>query len=475
MQRPIRAAVIVLIIGLAAALVPSPTALAVTPIEVLLNGNPIKFDVPPLIEAGRTLVPFRAIGEALGVQVHWDETNRRVIAEKGTSVIYLPIGNETACVNGQPTMLDVPAIINQGRTLVPLRFFSQAFGAQVHWDDNSRTVTIDSGGANDTKLRTAYILGYYYSHSYQDYKANHRSLSGVAAKWYTLDENCRLTWQDSRRAIAAPDGYEEVLEIAQASAGEVYALIFEDDTDKLHRLLTDPVQRELLSQDIVDLVTEEGFTGVNIDFEMITEADGPDFTIFIQELAQLIQGQGKKLALSLPARTDYGWYRGYDYAALGQAANQVAIMAYDYAPGQAGPQTSICWVRDVVDYTLKYISADKVLLGLGIYGRDWSASGRKTVLWCPSELGSLVHDLNDLISRYKPELKWDYKSMLPYFTYTDEQGHAHTVWYESIDSLKPKLELVREKGLAGVAVWRLGYTSPEFYQLLQAYFVRQQF
>ncbi len=65
--------------------------------------------------------------------------------------------------------------------------------------------------------------------------------------------------------------------------------------------------------------------------------------------------------------------------------------------------------------------------------------------------------------------------MLPYFTYTDEKGSAHTVWYESIDSLKPKLDLVREKGLGGVAVWRLGYTTPEFYQLLQSYFAPQKF
>ncbi len=122
-------------------------------------------------------------------------------------------------------------------------------------------------------------------------------------------------------------------------------------------------------------------------------------------------------------------------------------MAYDYSPGQAGPQTSIRWVRDVVDYTLERIPAHKVLLGLGIYGRDWSDAGRRTVLWIPSELGSLVSDLNQLKARYNPEIKWDNEAMLPYFTYTDEKGSAHTVWYESIDSLKPKLDLVREKGL----------------------------
>ncbi|NMA54395.1 MAG: copper amine oxidase [Firmicutes bacterium] len=446
-----------------------PSASATAPIKVLLNGLPVDFDVPPIIVNGRTLVPFRAIGEALGVVVHWDEAQRKVIAEQNKLLIELPLEAHTATVNGQTVRLDVPATIRQGRTLVPLRFFSQAFGADVHWDDQSRTVTISTGP------KTAYILGYYYSHSYADYKTNCQRLSGIAAKWYTLDDKGRISWQDSRRAIAAPDGYEEVLRLANLAGNEAYALIFENNSDKLHHILSDPAARRQLSRDIVDLVTAEGFTGANIDFELLREADGPNFTIFIQELAQLIHARGKKLALSLPARTNYGWHRGYDYAALGKAADQVAIMAYDYSPGQAGPQTPIYWVRDVVDYTLERIPAQKVLLGLGIYGRDWSAAGQKTVLWGPNELGNLVLDLTELLADYHPELKWDDKAMLPYFTYTDDQGQLHTVWYESIDSLKPKLDLVREKGLAGIAIWRLGYTTPEFYQLLQSCFTPQKF
>ncbi len=57
-----------------------------------------------------------------------------------------------------------------------------------------------------------------------------------------------------------------------------------------------------------------------------------------------------------------------------------------------------------MDYTLERIPAHKVLLGLGIYGRDWSDAGRRTVLWIPSELGSLVSDLNQLKARYNPEI-----------------------------------------------------------------------
>ncbi|MGI6129034.1 MAG: stalk domain-containing protein [bacterium] len=454
---------------LAVGLLVGPAIHAAAPVTVRLNGVPISFDVSPVIENGRTLVPFRAIGEALGVQVHWDNANRRVIAEKGNLLIELPVNQTTANVSGQNVTLDVPATIRQGRTLVPLRFFSQAFGAAVHWNDSSRTVTINTGP------QTAYILGYYYSYSYQDFLQNYHALSGVATKWYTLDDNSRLTWQANRRGIFAPEGYEEVLQKASSAGAESYALVFEDNSDKLHQLLSNPAQQKLLCQDIINLLNKEGFSGVNIDFEMVREADGPALTAFINNLAQLVHAQGKKLALSVPARTTNGWNRAYDYAALGQVADQIAIMAYDRSPGQASPQTPIYWIREVVDYAVQRIPAHKVLLGLGTYGYDWANGGRRTVLWAPSELGSLVSYLEEIKARYHPEIKWDNEAMQPYFTYTDEQGSNHTVWYENIDSLKPKLDLVREKGLGGIAFWRLGYTTPEFYQLIQSYFAPQKF
>jgi spore germination protein YaaH len=105
----------------------------------------------------------------------------------------------------------------------------------------------------------------------------------VAPKWYTLDDNSRLTWQANRRGIFAPEGYEEVLQLASSAGAESYALVFEDNADKLHQLLSDPAQQKLLCQDIMDLLNKEGFSGVNVDFEMVREADGPALTAFIEQ------------------------------------------------------------------------------------------------------------------------------------------------------------------------------------------------
>lgn len=108
---------------------------------VNLNGQTLNFDVPPTIENGRVMVPMRTIFEALGAQVAWDATSSSVYATSGTTTIKLEIGGQ-AFINGAPTTLDAPAEIVDGRTLVPLRFVSEALNATVAWDGTNQTVTI---------------------------------------------------------------------------------------------------------------------------------------------------------------------------------------------------------------------------------------------------------------------------------------------------------------------------------------------
>jgi len=110
--------------------------------EVVLDGRQLAFDVPPVIEQGRTLVPLRAIFEALGAKVGWNSAARTVTATKDGVEMRLTLGQATAYRNGQPVTLDVPAKIVKGRTLVPLRFVSEALGCRVKWDGFTQMITI---------------------------------------------------------------------------------------------------------------------------------------------------------------------------------------------------------------------------------------------------------------------------------------------------------------------------------------------
>ncbi len=104
---------------------------------------PRTLEVAPFINsAGRTMLPFRFIGEALGAQVGWDGNTRTVSYRLGSKHLFLQIGSTTAYLNGQAVNLDsAPQLVNN-RTVVPLRLVSELLGARVDWDDASRRVTV---------------------------------------------------------------------------------------------------------------------------------------------------------------------------------------------------------------------------------------------------------------------------------------------------------------------------------------------
>jgi len=120
----------------------SSNALAAQAITVTLDGAKINFDVEPVLENGRVLVPLRNIFEALGAKVDWDNTTKTVSAMKNGDIIKLTIGNKVVYRNEYAVALDVPAIIIKGRTLVPIRFVSEALDAQVNWQGSNQTVII---------------------------------------------------------------------------------------------------------------------------------------------------------------------------------------------------------------------------------------------------------------------------------------------------------------------------------------------
>ena len=113
-------------------------------ISVIINGNPVEFDQPPVIQNDRTLVPLRAIFEALNAQVDWDADTQTVTAQRGDISIKLQIGSDQLYINGKAVTLGVPAQIIGGRTMVPARAIAESFGADVAWDNETRTVTITS-------------------------------------------------------------------------------------------------------------------------------------------------------------------------------------------------------------------------------------------------------------------------------------------------------------------------------------------
>ena len=118
------------------------TAFAEDDIKVLVNGKSLTMDQPPVLVNDRTLVPVRAIFEALGAKVDWNNDTNTATGVLGGTTVEIQIENTVAKVNGKDVTLDVPAKLISDRTLVPVRFISESLGAKVDWNNDTQTVII---------------------------------------------------------------------------------------------------------------------------------------------------------------------------------------------------------------------------------------------------------------------------------------------------------------------------------------------
>ncbi|WP_010252644.1 DUF5050 domain-containing protein [Acetivibrio cellulolyticus] len=131
-----------------------PVLGATSEIQVIVRGEALTLSNPPVIESGRTLVPMRDIFESLDAYIEWDGNTKTVTALKGNTSIKLKIGNKTAYLNDESIQLEVAAKIIDGKTFVPIRFISESLGANVDWNNSTKTVTISPNSSEELRGNT---------------------------------------------------------------------------------------------------------------------------------------------------------------------------------------------------------------------------------------------------------------------------------------------------------------------------------
>ncbi len=152
-------------------------------VKVTIDEKAVTFDVPPFIEQSRTFVPVRAIFETLGAQVNWDGTTKTVTAIKDGTTVTLVIGKKEITVNGVVKSLDIAPEIVHDRTLVPARAVSEAFGYHVGWDETTKTVLITSPSAKPQGLTVDDTAFSYIGQTYKELSDVLGPVSQV--NWYT--------------------------------------------------------------------------------------------------------------------------------------------------------------------------------------------------------------------------------------------------------------------------------------------------
>ncbi|MGH3788110.1 MAG: glycosyl hydrolase family 18 protein [Pseudonocardiaceae bacterium] len=218
-------------------------------------------------------------------------------------------------------------------------------------------------------------------------------------------------------------------------------------------MLHDPAAMTRHINDIVALVQREGYDGIDIDYEDLRAADREAFTTFVTRLGDALHAEDKILSVAVFGKTsDAGEDErnaAQDFAAIGEAVDEVRLMAYDYhwSGSPPGPVAPITWVREVLAFAKTQIPPDKIVLGIPVAGYDWVDGHAEPVSWLQSFGRTRA---------FNATLQYDRLSQSPSFKYTDEQGRAHEVWFENAESTTAKLEAAREAEIRGVYVWMFG-------------------
>jgi spore germination protein len=301
------------------------------------------------------------------------------------------------------------------------------------------------------------VLGYYengvggfFEGSAGSLKDHKQSLDAVAFRWYELDAKGTLT----------PRGVDEaVLTLARNGGVKLLASISNegDVSGRNTRFLDDTKTRATAIEAIVREVRARKLDGVTLDLDLVPQSSRANLTGFIRDLAARLHADNRILVVPVRPRIEYASESSaaFDFRQIAAAADYVVLLAFDrhFRSGDPGPISPLDWVDRNVTDALRDVPRGQLILAVGLYAYDWPSSVRTGLteyipLW----------EADERARRYGAKVGFDEASKLSYFDY-QAFGQKRTVWVQDARALRAKLDLVKRRDLAGVALWRLGFEN----------------
>lgn len=242
-------------------------------------------------------------------------------------------------------------------------------------------------------------------------------------------------------------------------------------------MVNDEVVKNRLFQNLLAAMNEKGFQGVDVDFEYILSADRVPFADFVADLQNFLTPYGYTVSVALAPKTSDDQpgllYEGKDYGLLGNAADWVLLMTYEwgYTYGPPMAVAPINKVIEVVNYAVTRIDPSKIHLGIPNYGYDWPLPYEKGVTKARTISNT---EAVQIAIRAGVPILFDETAMSPYFTYT-ENGIRHEVWFEDVRSLTEKYSLLPSYQLRGISIWQIMKLFRPAFLLFQDMFRIQKF
>jgi len=228
-------------------------------------------------------------------------------------------------------------------------------------------------------------------------------------------------------------------------------------SDIAHSILTDSAAQNAFIENCLRLISEKGCVGVNLDLEYVYPFDKGSYNQFLALFAERLHSRGYYLTTAIAPKTSSEQqgllYSAHDYAVHGQYADFCVIMTYEWGYLYGAPQavSPVNRMREVLQYALTQMSGGKILMGFSNYGYNWRLP------WRQGQAATLISNAaaQNLAASLGAEVKFDSAAMAPYYTYSDSAQQRRIVWYEDARSVRARLQLVQEYGLAGISIWNI--------------------
>ena len=313
-----------------------------------------------------------------------------------------------------------------------------------------------SAGEEQTPAYPAWVNGYAYPFIQQDVLEEtlpYLSSLSVFSYGFTTDGELVAPAQDDSFMInaALKAGVRPVLTLTPLGPDGNF------NNFLIASVVNNQTAKDTLLTNILATVQEKDFQGVDIDFEYIRPEDRIPFADFVADMRNLLSPYGYHVSVALAPKTSDTQagllYAGKDYGLLGEAADSVLLMTYEwgYTYGPPMAVAPVNKVRQVVEYAVTRIPPSRIDLGVPNYGYDWTlpfvrGSSRATTI-------SNLDAVRIAIEAGVP-IQFDEVAMSPYFQY-EKDGQQHEVWFEDVRSYREKFSLLPEYGLRGMGYWQI--------------------
>ena len=232
-------------------------------------------------------------------------------------------------------------------------------------------------------------------------------------------------------------------------------------------VMTDVRAQDRFVEQALQTMREKGYRILDIDFEFVPAAQASVYAQLVARLRTAVNAMGGEVMVALAPKTSRAQkgllYEGHDYRLLGEAADRLLLMTYEwgYTYGPPMAVAPLNKVEEVVRFAVGEIPAQKLYLGIPAYGYDWSLpyrQGTAAKSLAPQEAVRLAISAD-------AQILYEEEQQAPYFYYTDKTGE-HVVWFEDARSVAAKYALAAQYGLYGVSFWNLMRPFPQSWLVL---------